>query len=87
MAPPHRGPDVGFNKGREERRRLGHRFVREKSPVVHRDLMHNKQTTGKHPCAYAEEHLGREHPVSPKQHGSEACGGGGRSLCFGGDSA
>lgn len=87
MAPPHRGPDVGFKKGREEGRRLGHLFVREKSPVVHRDLMHNKQTIGKYPCAYAKEHLGHEHPVSPKQHGSEVCGGGGGSLCFGGGSA
>lgn len=30
MAPPHRGPDVGFSKGREEGRSLGHPLVRGK---------------------------------------------------------
>lgn len=84
MAPLHRGPDVGFNKGREEERSLGHLFWRDKSPVVRGDLMHSKQMVGKYPCAYAEEHIGHEHPVSPKQHGSEGCGGGRGSFCFGG---
>lgn len=79
MVPPHRGPDVGFNKGREKGRSLGNLFGREKSPVVRGDLMHSKQVIGKYPRAFAKEHIGHEHSVSPKQHGSEDCGGG---RCF-----